>query len=190
MNNTFIPKIYYGDKLVYQSDGTVFESDVPGEYTVVIPAPAYYNITLVGGGGGGAYARYNYTSSSHNGGSASLVTGYVYVQSGTYTVFVGGGGNGASVFDTSANAVGADGGDSSFFGQTAGGGKGAWAGANYYTPRGDDGNGGTATITESLSHTDGVKGDTTGVYRDGIGAGGGAGAKGNDGYVKISFASF
>lgn len=190
MNNTFIPEIYYGDKLVYQSDGTVFESDEPGEYTIKIPAPAIYNITLVGGGGGGAHARYNYTHSNHSGGSGSMVSGNIEVQSGTYTIVVGGGGDNDFIADSSSNAYGQDGGDSSFFGQVAGGGKGAWAGANYTTARGDNGNGGVATGLSSLTLTNGIKGDTTGIYIDGIGAGGGSDSKGNDGYVKISFVSF
>ena len=185
--STKIAKVYNGSDLVwgYPSGKVLFECSEAGTATINIKFRCKLNIIAVGGGGGGAFARYNYTTSSHLGGSGSMISGNLEVDAGTYTIVVGGGGNGASVFDTSANAVGANGGDSALFGQTAGGGKGAWAGANYYTPRGDDGNGGVATVSGGLSYTNGGKGDTTGIYVDGIGAGGGAGGKGKDGYVKI-----
>lgn len=185
--NTQIGMVYIGDTLIYgyQSGTKLFESSTPDTYTLVVEYPCTVSITLVGGGGGGASARYSYTHSNHTGGSGSMIYGTMAVQAGTYTIVVGGGGNGASVVDSGNNAVGGDGGDSTLFGQTAGGGKGGWAGANAYTPRGDNGYGGVATITEPLSYTDGVKGDTTGVYVDGIGAGGASATKGNDGYVKI-----
>ena len=212
MNNQLIPRIYYGNKLVYQSDGSVFESSTAGTYTLVIPATAYYSIILVGAGGGcaswGGYYSNGYTfNSSGGGGSGAYVHGTQRISAGTYTIVVGGGGAGGRNAGIGAQQVTAgNGGDSSAFGQIAGGGKGGYTSNNGY-----GGAGGTATTTLT-----GESGNAGGGMNYVVGANaypvqnisggaskyGGYGAggyitnqsldnyNGKDGYVKISFVSF
>lgn len=212
MNNQLIPRIYYGNKLVYQSDGSVFESSTAGTYTLVIPATAYYNIIIVGAGGGcaswGGYYSNGYTwNASGGGGSGAYVHGTQRITAGTYTVIVGAGGAGVRNAGIGAGTTTAyDGGNSSFGGHVAGGGKGGVA-INGST--GGAGGTATTTLTGESGNAGGSMGYVVGAnaypiqnISGGASKYGGYGAggyitnqsldnyNGKDGYVKISFVSF
>lgn len=194
-DGTIIPKIYYGDKLVLDNDGVVFESSEPGEYNVKIPYTGNYGIILVGAGSGGAYSYWDPGSHGCGGGSGAYVYGTIEVTAGRHTIVVGRGGSKGSRVYGAGTSVGAAGGDSSAFGQIAGGGTQTTASYSGGSP----GSAGTAVTT--VSYINGNSGTNGGVvYGTGsTGSGGssvyggyGAGGlgsynstNGGDGYVKI-----
>lgn len=180
----------------------IFESSKAGTYNVTIPKNGKYQIWMVGGGAGGAQRSHTYTwysagTNSHyhshtsysgsGGGSGALVTGYIQLTAGTYSVSIGGGGSGQYARNT---ATGGAGGSTTAFGQTAGG-----APSHSY---GSGGSGGGYNITiNTLSGTNGKSGThgTTSsggasVY-GGYGAGGGtaktSAGNGGSGYIKITY---
>lgn len=190
-NGAIIPQIYYGDKLVHDNPGVIFESSTGGEHTVKIPYTGTYSIRLVGAGGGGAFSRTQYNRSAKLGGSGSMIYGNITLQSGVYTVTVGTGGNPKTAADSAYGATADDGTSTEAFGQVAGGGFGAYAFTRSNLANGGhNGYGGIPTASEGLTTVDGVDGDTTGVYENGYGAGGtastgGSAQRGNDGYLQI-----
>ncbi len=164
-NGELIPQIYYGNKLVLNNNGIVFEKHTKGTYTVRIPITGYYYIRLVGGGGGGAYGVAQSVGSAHNGGSAGYIYGTTRITAGTYTVVIGGGGAGSG----GAGAhYGTDGGNTSFASNVAKGG----GGANASYPGANGTGGGTTVKSSGLTGSSGTAGSTTSRY----GSYGGGGA--------------
>ena len=141
-----------------------------------------YHIDMVGGGGGGAYGALQNAGGAANGGSGAYIEGNVDLEADTYTVVVGAGGAGDGGYGWH---YGANGGDTTFHGNSAGGGGGAGGQYPAYS-----GAGGTATISDDgLNGTNGVTGSTANTYLS-YGAGGGsvylhAAYAGNNGYFKI-----
>ena len=186
-NNKYLKQIYYGNKLVFQMNKVIFESNTPGTYTINIPLAGYYSIQLVGGGGGGAHARWGVWNARYTGGSAAYVSGNLYVPAGVYTVVVGGAGNGVSTADTGQYIYAGNGGNTSFANQVAGGGYGAWARTGSGDPVGANGGGGTYTVSGGVTGQNGSAGSTSGWINN-YGAGGNnSGGNGTVGYAKIQF---
>lgn len=164
-NGSKIVEAWYNGVKVYSSklpSGTViFESATPGTYTVTIPKTQTYHVDLVGAGGrNGSINTYNY------GGSGAYIYGNTLIEKGDYTLKIGA----------------ANGGVSTFLGNTAGGGGNGADGFNQGT-----GSGGKATVvSQGLTGQNGIKGSKTG-WINGYGAGGGGSksAAGKSGYCKI-----
>lgn len=163
----------------------VKEYTTPGTYSQALVS-GNYKIVVVGAGGGGAYARWTLWETGQNGGTGAMCAGTIPVTEGTYSVVVGGGGNGVSTADTGSTMTGGTGGSSSFLGQTAGGGYGGVARAVYGRTEGHVGSGGTASVTSGIIGTNGRAGDTNAMYGSyGGGGGGWSAAKGGNGYVRM-----
>lgn len=181
-----IAKVYKGDKLVwgYTPEQVLFESSTPGTYPIYIKCRCKLYIHVVGAGGGRSSTAYPIQGVWHywaaSGGSGAYVYGVKEVTAGNYTITVGAG--------TSAGAT-ANGGNSSVFGEVAGGGKTGTSSAGNST----GGAGGIASTTLNF-----INGNNGGRWTDGHGPGGasvyegyGEGARSNDGsasvggYVKI-----
>ena len=186
-NNKYLKQIYYGNKLVFQMNNAMFESNTPGTYTITIPLAGYYSIQLVGGGGGGSFAHYNLWEGGNIGGSGAMCDGVIKLDVGVYTIVVGSGGTGAFQTDTGRKAQASNGGDTTFYGISAGGGSGSWTHAGYGSWSGRNGDGGTYVVSGSVSGQNGISGSTTGWINN-YGAGGGSrGGNGTGGYAKIQF---
>lgn len=202
-NGAVIPRIYYGDKLVHENPGIIFESSTPGTYTVKIPYTGNYSIIIVGAGSGGSAEMQTDQSTfvaraRAAGASGAYVHGIKAITAGTYTIVVGRGTEGKYGINTAVQA--GDAGSSSAFGEVAGGGKTGIAkciaaisdpvassgGVAVTVLTGEDGNAG------SISKDAFGQGVVTGGESKygGYGAGGSidgmTAAKGGDGYVKIS----
>lgn len=168
IGSTKIGKVYKGSELVYQSKlpagAVLFESATPGNYTVEVKTTQSFHIDLVGGGGGSVESPF---IGWVNGGSASYIYGDVVINAGTYALHIGKGmdpipyGGSAPTNDT----------NTTFLGNTAGGGSGAY--------------GGTATVvTSGLTGLNGSNTTATGWINN-YGAGGSNGSSGVNGYCKI-----
>ena len=145
-----------------------------------------YSITMVGGGGGGSFAHYNLWEGGNIGGSGALCEGKMELEAGDHTIVVGPGGTGAFQSDTGIKAQASNGGDTTFYGISAGGGRGSWTHAGYGSWSGRNGDGGTYVVPGSISGQNGISGSITG-WIDNYGAGGGSrGGNGTNGYFKIS----
>lgn len=163
----------------------IFESSIAGTYSVNIIDAGDYEITMVGGGGGGGYftnySEYGYVA---QGGQASMISGIVTLAAGEYEIIVGEAGAAGA---TGYGGSGGNGGDTTFNGNTAGGGFGAMV-AGYIGEK-HNGYGGTATVVSAgLTGSDGEQGNTNPKYNE-YGAGGTAGGywsnAGGPGYIKI-----
>lgn len=168
IGSTKIGKVYKGSELVYQSKlpagAVLFESATPGNYTLEVKTTQSFHIDLVGGGGGSVERPF---FGWGNGGSASYIYGDVVINAGTYALHIGKGmdpipyGGSAPTNDT----------NTTFLGNTAGGGSGAY--------------GGTATVvTSGLTGLNGSNTTATGWINN-YGAGGSNGSSGVNGYCKI-----
>lgn len=192
-NGMVIPQVYYGSTLVHQTE-KIFESDVGGTYNVIIPISAYYDIILVGAGGGSAYCIDDFGyNGGKNGGSGAVVSGTVFLSSGSYTVVVSTAGTGNTKREQTLSAGDAT--SSSINGIIAGGGGGAKnVFHNAYNDRGTAGVGGKYTIPSKysggLTGTNGTQGKTSssyGSYGGGGNLSGGSGHNGQNGYVLIQY---
>lgn len=185
----------------YPSGQTIFESSTPGTYSVVIPTTKNYKVTLVGGGAGGW--THNVLSSNYaaGGSSGAMISGTTELAAGTYTLVIGAGSAGECYNHTGDYNI-ANGGDTSFVNQVAGGGIGhseTYPGTTNPTTR----PGGSATV--SLAGLTGTNGNSAvgqangkSVYDNtdsGYGAGGGhyyndgfEPYNGVNGYAKIEIA--
>lgn len=166
IGSTKIGKVYKGSTLVYQSKlpagAVLFESATPGNYTVEVKITQSFHIDLVGGGGGGGEIQ-GVPYILFKGGSASYIYGDIVLEQGTYTLQVGAGG--------APNSAATNESHSTFLGNTAGGGSGAY--------------GGTATVvTSGLTGLNGSNTTTTGWINN-YGAGGNDNSSGVNGYCKI-----
>lgn len=186
-----ISKIYKGSQLLYAADPykpgvVILEKGVAGTYSFTLNTKRTVQVIMVGAGGGGANAHYTYWDNRQNGGSGAMLQGTITLNAGTYTVAVGKGGASAHQVDTGQTARATTGTATTFAGKTAGGGGGAWAHAGVADSRGEPGLGGTTTTSAGFTATQGVAGDTTGVY-NGYGAGGDGAtpSNGKDGYIYI-----
>lgn len=177
----------------------VYEYTEAGTYTITITEDTPCKFVIVGGGGGGAYGSYmDIWNVAYNGGSGAMIQGETTLTAGTYTLVVGSGGTGVYGYSgggTAGGGTGDAGGNSTFLGNTAGGGKGGYALAGYFATQGYPGAGGTATPTGTYTGTNGVSGDTAGIYKNQYGAGGTGGGgsaeanTGHTGYVMIDIVS-
>ena len=91
------------------------------DVTVVGAGSVEVTVVGAGGGGGGAYT-FNSKGGGGGGGSGGMTTGAVSLNDGVYTAQVGVGGKAGTVSSTAADDS-TDGGDSTFAGVHAGGGK-------------------------------------------------------------------
>lgn len=131
-----IAKVYKGSDLVwgYTPGKVLLEESTNGTYTLYVKCRCKLDVKIVGAGGGaaswGGYYSNGYTwNASGGGGSGGYIHGIIEVQAGTYTITVGKGGSGKRNAGIGAQAITAGtGGQSSAFGQIAGGGKGGSAG--------------------------------------------------------------
>lgn len=192
---TLIPisEIYNGSDLVYSSkypSGTVlFEKGTAGTYTLTVKKDCTVSVRMIGGGGGGAHSdSYGAWSNNQTGGSAGMITGTISLAKGTYTIVVGGVGegryssNGGGGATSSATAGGA----TTFNGNSANGGGGAYTHTGYFDSRGRAGAAGTTSVvTSGLSGSNGAAGSATSRWGS-YGGGGSAGANGQSGYCSIT----
>lgn len=173
--NGKISKVYKGSDLVwgYPSGKVLFENSTGGTYTLTVKYRCKLYIQAVGGGGGGHTDGAGYHPYNYGGGSGAYIYGTKEVAAGTYTIVVG------KVATGNTN-----GGDSSVFGEIAGGGKASTGG------------GGVAVTT--LSYINGNNGgfgnvwegpggaSVYGGYGTGMTANNGGLSGGTNGYVKIT----
>ena len=167
----------------------VYEYTEAGTYTITITEDTPCKFVIVGGGGGGAFSNYyGMFTRVQNGGSGAMVQGETTLTAGTYTVVVGTAGE--SKYQDVGAIAGLAGGNSTFLGNTAGGGQGAYAHAGYFQTDGYDGAGGTATVVDGAIGTNGRTGDTLGIYKNQYGAGGvNSASNGFAGYAMIDIVS-
>ena len=171
-----------------------YEYTSPGTYTFISPKDTTCEFIIVGGGGGGSCCHFMVWERGRNGGQGAKVTGMVNITQGTeYTITVGAGGKGQRIADNGGSAYGGNGGDSTAFGNTAGGGKGSGAHTGYYDGGSDwGGEGGTATATSGCTGSNGANYSTASKYLTygggGIGNASQAG-NGQGGYAKLVFLS-
>lgn len=187
--NQKIKKVYKGSDLVwgYVPGKVLFETSVAGTYTLYVKCRCKLEIWAVGGGSGGCHrlqatTAQNWWYDNFSGGSGGYIHGVKEVYAGTYTLKVGAGGPGG-------NAGNNAGGNTTVFGETAGG--GTSSGWKYVGSGGTN----TTTLSQSVKGNNGI-GSSTG-YSDPTNAGGasvygGYGAGGNShdspggsGYLKI-----
>lgn len=152
-----ITRKYYKREVVEYPEGiVVFESGNAGSYSITIEKNATIHLDMCGGGGNGYNPSW---FSLRTGGSGAYIYGDTDIEKGTYTVIVG-----------------ANGGNSSFLDNIAGG--GGHAGSS-------NGAGGIATVVSSgLTGSNGSAGSTTSRIANRGGGHQGNGA-GQVGYVKI-----
>lgn len=164
-----------------------YEYTTPGTYTLTVPKNTACKLILVGGGGGGSASTSGFPGTwTAAGGSAGMVTGASTVDAGSYTIVVGEHGIGRT--RSGGNQTGTDGGDSTAFGNIAGGGGGGKTYLGGMSGSATPGAAGTATATTGFTGTNGVAGSTTSRYGT-YGGGGAQGANnGQDGYCKIELA--
>lgn len=177
-------------KLVKKTTTTywkTYEYTTPGTYTLTVPKNTACKLILVGGGGGGSASTSGFPGTwTAAGGSAGMVTGSSTIDAGIYTIVVGEHGIGRT--RSGGNQTGTDGGDSTAFGNIAGGGGGGKTYLSATSGSSTPGVAGTATTTTGFTGTNGVAGSTTSRYGT-YGGGGAAGANnGQDGYCKIELA--
>lgn len=178
-------------KLVKKTTTTywkIYEYTTPGTYTLTVPKNTACKLILVGGGGGGSASTSGFPGTwTAAGGSAGMVTGSSTIDAGIYTIVVGEHGIGRT--RSGGNQTGTDGGNSTVFGNIAGGGGGGKTYLGGMSGSSTPGAAGTATATTGFTGTNGVAGSTTSRY--GTYGGGGAKGKNNgqDGYCKIELAS-
>lgn len=170
----------------------VFEYTEAGTYTYIPTKNCTITLVLVGAGGGGSCARYAGTwNRGRNGGQGALVTGTIDVIANTeYTIVVGASGIGAA---TGNSSQGTNGGDSTAFGNIAGGGGGSYSHTGYYDGGYSSGGaGGIATPIEGCTGSNGANYSTASKYLTygggGIGNASQAG-NGQGGYVSIAYES-
>lgn len=189
LGNRTISSIYKGNSLIFAADPykpgvVILEKSVAGTYNFTLKTKRTVQVIMVGAGGGGTSANYSAWHTYRNGGSGAMLQGTITLNAGNYSVTVGAGGEQAYSTAWNATIYAKDGGSTTAFGKTAGGGGGSWGHAG--NNKGEDGEGGTATASTGWTATQGKSGDTTGVYN-----GYGAGGKGNpvtdgkDGYIFI-----
>ena len=176
----------------------VVEKTSAGTYSEYLES-GEYQVDIVGAGGGGATANAGTTSSvwstSCAGAGGGYVHGFMSISQGTYQIVVGAGGVGKQ--ETSYGWVQAtSGGDSSFDGQIAYGGRygrvkaygieydPATGGGTSTTLIGETGNGGGYSNVGGWTPS-GASGGTS-KYNSVYGKGGDNNQNGNGGYVKIS----
>lgn len=138
------------------------------------------DVTVVGGGGGGSGAYMNYSGSGGGGGYCTVRENVPFLPNTIYAAVIGAGGKAgeSTGFNRPADAAGGNGGNSSFMGVTANGGKGG-SGNSGGTGNGNGGDndsnsrrhGGNGTVYGYSSFTEQV------LY----GGGGGAGQAYSDG---------
>lgn len=165
-----------------------YEYTTPGTYTLTVPKNTACKLILVGGGGGGSASTSGFPGTwTAAGGSAGMVTGSSTIDAGSYTIVVGEHGIGRT--RSGGNQTGTDGGDSTAFGNIAGGGGGGKTYLSGYDGSATPGAAGTTTTAAGFTGSNGVAGSTTSRY--GTYGGGGAKGKNNgqDGYCKIELAS-
>jgi hypothetical protein len=132
-------------------------------------------LIVAGGGGGGNHPNAS-THGGGGGGAGGVLTGRQFVNSNSYTVTIGDGGN-----EISSSTNGNSGDDSSVFGLTAiGGGGGGQSGSINGLSGGSGGGAGGGTAAGSGTPGQGNDGGTTNTTEVSGGGGGGAGAPGGD----------
>lgn len=160
-----------------------------GDSYIGSPITTFWTLVLGGGGGGGSVAT-TAAAAAGAGGAGQLkeVNGH-YLPSGSYTITVGSGGNGAA---SGTGAVGSNGSNSSI-GSTiislGGGGGGGFSSGVLSASNGGSGGGGAGQASgifgvggSGLSGIDGGSGEgNSGTSARSGGGGGGAGGKGSDG---------
>lgn len=187
---------YYKDVVTYKCIATsglyykLYKFTTTGTHTITIPTTLNCSLILVGGGGGGTFAHYTNWNSGHIGGSGALISGNTLINTGTYEVVVGAGGTRKSTSDTGTTVYATAGGDTSAFGNIAGGGGASWSHAGYADVRGANGTGGTYTLQSTgLVGFEGVAGSTTSIYDTYGGGGASTLTNGQDGYAQILLSS-
>ena len=169
-----------------------YEYTTPGTYAVTAPRDTTCKFIIVGAGAGGSSCHFMVWERGRNGGQGAMVTGTVSVTGGTqYTIVVGAGGAGQRIADNGGSAYGGNGGDTTAFGNTAGGGKGSGAHTGYYDGGSDwGGDGGTATTTAGCTGSNGANYSTASKYltygSGGVGNSSTAG-NGQGGYARLDF---
>jgi len=171
-----------------------YEYSSPGTYTIKAPENTICKFIIIGGGGGGSSCHFMAWERGRNGGQGAQVSGYINVTKNTeYTITIGQGGIGQRIIDDGGSAYGTDGGNSTAFGNIAGGGKGSGAHTGYYDGGSDwGGDGGTVTTVNGCIGSNGSNYSTQSKYLTYGGGGiGNASTAGNGqgGYAKIDFLS-
>lgn len=191
-----IKQAYLGSQLVYKykpyAPSTIlFEKATAGTYTLNVIGRVKVSVIMVGAGGGGGSSHYALWERGRNGGQGAMVSGDIYLDAGSYSITIGAAGTGNRKVDGSGSGQGTDGGNTTAFGNTAGGGKGSGAHTGWYDGGSDwGGDGGTATVaTSGLTGSNGANTSTASKY--GSYGGGGIGnsstaGNGQVGYCKIT----
>lgn len=190
-----IDSIYYGGHKVLDSEGFVYIDTAPGIKTIHIPLAGVYNIHLVGGGGGGSSSASDISEAWHtaagSGGSGAHVWWWQYLDIGDYEVTIGD--RGDRVEGVYGSRTGGDGGDTIFFSQIAGGGKGGFSQGS--AEDGSFAGGAGGTYTTDFNGTNGNAGSGGWGHREGgasvygsYGRGGGSGVDdGMTGVISLVF---
>lgn len=161
IGSTKISKVYKGSTLVYQSKlpaGIIlFESGIPGTYSINVEANCTIRLDMCGAGGRGS----RFFDKKYNGGSAGYIYGETKLEKGTYTIIVGAANGGLSSFNENI----------------------AYGGGN--ADRMVPGAGGTTSVVSlGLTGSNGSNGSTTSRILS-YGGGGHGEANGQHGYCKI-----
>lgn len=174
-------------------DAFKWQTNTSGNHTIPVPDTGLYRIHMVGAGGAGCSSAniWGTYASTSGGGSGAHIYGDIKLNKQSYNATIGAGT--VSTGTSGGDNHPANGGDTVFLGQTAGGGESGYTGSIFYTNRG--GNGGTPTVTLSgLSGTNGNAGNHgtlsasggASVY-GGYGKGGDGNVNGGNGYLSVEY---